>query len=131
MYGIYSPDYFEPVDGGDVVPTIDGSLTAPNLDANFDPICLSGQGPLAPGQSRCPGIDGSTGDTSDTSHLWDVIGGVAGSFFRTFTGGQGVNVTGTAGTVPKAPVQQPGVSSNVLIFAGLGVLVLLVVALRK
>ena len=86
------------------------------------------------GVNSYPVQDGSTGDSTDTSSLWSSIGGIAGTFLRAFTGGQGVTVGGQVGA-PK-PVAQPvatsAVSSEVLLMVGaLVVVLILFVALRK
>ena len=130
---VYSPDYFPPVEGGDISPTGEGILTFPEIDASYVPIGPYGQGP-----------DGSTGDSSDTSHLWSTLGGVAGSFLRAFSGGTGnigINATGTLRTCPdgtrvdatKACPATPGVSSQGMMYllAGLAALIVVILIVRK
>ncbi len=138
MDPVLSFDYYTGVDGSGAVPvTNEQPITFPFLDATLEPVatpgCVSGQGPLAPGESYCATQDGTTGDTTDSSGLWNTIGGVAGTFLRSFTGGKGVTVGASANTgkLPSPPAQV-GPSSNTLILAGFGLVILVfVVAMRR
>lgn len=128
---VLSFDYFTGVEGSGAVPvTSDQSVTFPFLDATLEPVPNYAQEYntyTAPAPQ-----DGTTGDTTDSSGLWNTIGGVAGTFLRAFTGGKGVTVGTSANTghVPTPPVQV-GPSNNALILAGLGLVVLVFVVVMR
>lgn len=131
---VYSPDYFPPVGGGDIFPVAEQPLSFPQVDPGLNdalPCIPSGSyGPPAVNQSYCP-QDGTTGDSTDTSGLWSTIGGVAGTFLRSFTGGQGVTIGANMGSsVPTAP-KPPAVSNNTVMYVAFGVILLFVFMLLQ
>jgi hypothetical protein len=121
MLSTYSPDYFTSVGGGDVSPTSEQELTFPQYDAYYENVGAAGQ-------------DGTTGDATDSSGLWKNFAGIAGTFLRAFTGGQGVTVSGGVQSKPPttAPQQQSVLASPYLMIgAGLLLLIVLILVLRK
>lgn len=135
-----SPDFYQPVQGGDigVLQDTTETLNFPMVDASLDPLPCVASGPLQPGQSYCQ-QDGSTGDTSAPgSNVWSTIAGIAGGFLRGFgpiSGSIGVSHPGAApptATATAAAAAAQKQQEMYLIVGGLAVLaVLLIVLLRK
>jgi hypothetical protein len=76
--------------------------------------------------------DGTTGDTTDTSHIWGTLAGIGGSFLKAFTGGTGTIRVGGSSTAPKPPTAAAAVDNSMLYVVLAAVAVLIVIlATRK
>lgn len=157
------PSYFTTPDTGSVDYSGDPGISPPQvdptlcevggIDANGDtiascgigdvntgsPDCLSGTGPLAPGQSYCvsPAGPSAVTPTSGSPSAWSSIGGVLGAIFGGFAGSTQIGNLGAKKTCPNGQqvlVSQPCPTTSASLFGSSStsmvlLLVLAVVAL--
>lgn len=117
--GLYSPGYFAPVPGGDIIPYSDGLVQPPQYSADF----------VTAGTD----VSGATGDSTDTSKLWSTFAGIAGSFLSAFTGKPSgtVSIGGSSAPPKPAPATAAANIGWMWVLLALAVIVILVLALRK